>query len=174
MRSRVSFHGGAHEHDCPCRAARVARALAVLTLGMFAACATAATITVNSNADTVANDGVCTLREAIVAANTDTASGAMAGECAAGSGTDTIVFAIPGAGVHTITLTGALPNITTPMTIDGYTQSGASANTLAVGDNAVLQIEINGNAITNPNAWAFHILGGGNTRFAGSTSTPIR
>ena len=36
----------------------------------------AATITVNSLDDTVANDGQCTLREAIIAANTDTASGA--------------------------------------------------------------------------------------------------
>ena len=40
------------------------------------------TITVNSTLD-VANstDGLCTLREAIIAANTDTASGATAGEC---------------------------------------------------------------------------------------------
>ena len=41
-------------------------------------------IVVNSSADTVADDGVCTLREAITAANSDTASGATAGECAGG------------------------------------------------------------------------------------------
>ena len=35
----------------------------------------AATITVNSNLDTVADDGACTLREAITSANSDTASG---------------------------------------------------------------------------------------------------
>ena len=46
----------------------------------------AASIVVNSSADTVADDGFCTLREAITAANTDTASGAMLGECSAGSG----------------------------------------------------------------------------------------
>src|SRR5216683_3054349 len=50
------------------------------------------TITVNSVGD-IANstDGLCTLREAITAANTNTASGATAGECAAGdsSGSDT-------------------------------------------------------------------------------------
>ena len=59
----------------------------------------AATITVNSTADGAgANDGVCTLREAILAANTNTASGAAAGECVAGTaGLDTIAFAIPGA-----------------------------------------------------------------------------
>ncbi len=47
----------------------------------------AATITVNAgNADgfTVADDGQCTLTEAINSANTNTASGASAGECAAG------------------------------------------------------------------------------------------
>jgi CSLREA domain-containing protein len=51
------------------------------------------TIIVNSLSD-VANgtDGLCTLREAITAANNDTASGATAGECAAGSssGSDAI------------------------------------------------------------------------------------
>src|SRR5881394_1470688 len=50
------------------------------------------TITVNSLLD-VANssDGLCTLREAIIAANTNAASGVAAGECAAGnSDSDTI------------------------------------------------------------------------------------
>ena len=76
----------------------------------------AAGIVVNSNADTVANDGFCTLREAITAANTDTASGAAIGECAAGAGTDTITFAAD----YTITLVGSqLPPITTQMTITG-------------------------------------------------------
>ncbi|MGB0386195.1 MAG: choice-of-anchor Q domain-containing protein [Ardenticatenaceae bacterium] len=51
-----------------------------------------ATITVNSTADVVADDGLCTLREAITAANRDTASGLLSGECAAGSGHDTIVL----------------------------------------------------------------------------------
>ena len=45
----------------------------------------AATITVNSLADVaIGPDGLCTLREAISAANTDTSSGVVAGECAAG------------------------------------------------------------------------------------------
>src|ERR1043166_6682360 len=52
-----------------------------------------ATITVNSTSPVIANDGLCTLPEAIISANTNTASGAMAGECPAGSsGTDTIVL----------------------------------------------------------------------------------
>jgi hypothetical protein len=60
--------------------------------------------------------------------------------------TDTISFAItPLGGVKTIAMGGtALPQITTPVTIDGYTQSGASANTKALsgGDDAVLTVEI--------------------------------
>src|SRR5437667_1889846 len=92
------------------------------------------TFTVNSAADpgTGVCDAVeCTLREAITAAN-------------AHAGTDTIVFNIPGAGPHTIRPTSNLPSITSPVTIDGYTQPGASVNTLDDGDNAVLTIELDG------------------------------
>jgi CSLREA domain-containing protein len=46
-----------------------------LLLAYGASPAQAATITVNSLADTTADDGQCTLREAITAANTDNASG---------------------------------------------------------------------------------------------------
>src|SRR4029079_12857251 len=71
----------------------------------------AATITVNSTSDaTNATDGLCTLREAITAANTDTQSGAVAGESIAGSGSDTIAFNIPGSGVKTITPATVLPD----------------------------------------------------------------
>ena len=112
----------------------------------------AATITVNSTLDVANNsDGKCTLREAITAANSDTASGGPAGECAAGSGTDSIHFAIPGSdpgcdgsGVCTIKPTSDLPVIQTPLTIDGYTQTGAAVNTLPHGTNAKLKIVING------------------------------
>ena len=139
------------------------RALALATAGLALLLATvparAATITVNSAADTAANDGKCTLREAITAANTDTVSGALAGECAAGTlGLDTIVFAIPaatdpgcvvGTGVCTIAPAFALPSITSAITIDGYTQAGALANTNTVasrlGLNGSLKIELKGN-----------------------------
>jgi len=85
--------------------------------------ARAASIFVNSAADTVADDGACTLREAITAANTDTASGATVGECAAGSSADTITFAAD----YTITLAGSqLPAVTTEMTITG----NGAANTI--------------------------------------------
>ena len=79
----------------------------------------AATITVNSLSDVAnASDGLCTLREAVTAANNNVASGAAVGECAAGgsSGSDTIdLTAIAG----TITLTSALPDLTTDMTLNG-------------------------------------------------------
>ena len=57
---------------------------------------------------------------------------------------DTIAFNIPGTGVHTISPASALPAITNPVIIDGYTQPGASPNTLANGDNAVLEIVLDG------------------------------
>ncbi|MDT7807412.1 MAG: hypothetical protein QOJ70_1225 [Acidobacteriota bacterium] len=57
---------------------------------------------------------------------------------------ETIVFDIAGAGVHTIQPASALPTVTDPVIIDGYTQPGASPNTLAVGDDAVLLIELEG------------------------------
>jgi len=127
-------------------AARSLRFCAVI-LTLWAGAAQAATITVNSTADVMVNDGVCTLREAIIAANTNTASGAMAGECAAGTaGLDTIAFAIPGAGVRTITPAPLLPTITEAVFINGYTQPGTSPNTNAfpAALNTVLLIEVNG------------------------------
>ncbi len=57
-----------------------------------------------------------------------------------------IVFDIPGAGPHVIAPTTPLPVITTRVTIDGYTQPGASANTDVQwkGSNAVIQVELQG------------------------------
>jgi CSLREA domain-containing protein len=97
---------------------------AALTMPALAMPASA-TITVNSTDDVVpvnGSDGKCTLREAITAANTDTALGGAAGECVAGSGDDTIsfdatVFAAPGP--HIISLTAALPDLTSNINING-------------------------------------------------------
>ena len=55
---------------------------------------------------------------------------------------DFIHFDIAGAGPHTITPLTPLPALTDPVVINGYSQSGASSNTLANGDNAVLQIVV--------------------------------
>ena len=89
----------------------------------------------SDTADGVCDDGTgkCTLRAAIEQAN-------------ASVGKDTIAFNIPGAGPHTIQPTSALPTITDPVVIDGYTQPGASPNTNGpgLGLNTVLKIELDG------------------------------
>src|ERR1043166_10237902 len=59
---------------------------------LAAATPTPTAITVNSLSDDAANDGLCTLREAITSANTQAASGAAAGEGAAGSASNSITF----------------------------------------------------------------------------------
>jgi hypothetical protein len=65
----------------------------------------------------------------------------------AGGTPDVINFNIPGAGVQTIAVTGtAEPTIIRPLTINGYSQTGASANTLANADNAVILIRLDGAA----------------------------
>ena len=101
------------------------------------------TFTVDSTADLkdAGLDGVCdgsplpavrtcTLRAAIEEAN-------------ASPGADTIRFNIPGEGVKTISTTSGL-RITEQVTIDGYTQPGASPNTLEQGTNAKIMIELDG------------------------------
>ena len=75
----------------------------------------------------------------------------------------TIVFNIPGAGVHTIVPLSALPTITAPVTIDGYTQPSASANTLDVGDNAVIAIELSGVGLGTITGTALTVVSGGTT-----------
>ncbi len=76
-----------------------------------------ATITVNTTADTVAMDGLCSLREAIQAANSNTA----VNECQPGTpGLDTIQFDI-GAGTPVINVTSPLPTITESLSINGNT-----------------------------------------------------
>jgi CSLREA domain-containing protein len=113
----------------------------------------ASTIVVNSNSDVSADDGLCTLREAITASNSDTASGATLGECIVGSGVDTIEFNITGAADfvnggqngYTIEPLSELPTITQTVTIDGYTQPGSSVNTEVspAPINSNMLIEIN-------------------------------
>src|SRR3954451_22563372 len=105
-----------------------------------------ATITVTGTGDTIAKDGVVTLREAITAANTNADP---SGDTTPGDpGLDTIAFNIPGTGVRTINLTSTLPTITDPVVIDGYTQPGSAPNTLPDGDNAVPLIELNRGNLT--------------------------
>ena len=79
------------------------------------------------------------------------------------AGPDDIVFAIPAAGVQTISPTSPLPTVTGPVTINGYTQTGASPNSLAVGNNAVLLIEIDGSLAGNLTDGLLDITAGAST-----------
>lgn len=112
--------------------------------------------TTNDSADTTPGDGVCnasggcTLRAAIDESNLS-------------PGPDTIVFNIPLSGVLTINLKTNLPTLSDasgPMTIDGYTQPGASPNTDPLASNAVILIQLKG---TGPSSFdAFRISTAGN------------
>jgi hypothetical protein len=86
----------------------------------------------------------CTLRAAIEDSNTT-------------PGADQIVFNIPGTQVHTIFPNRPLPPITGQTSIDGYSQQpGASPNTLAQGDNAVIKVQLDGSfAGTGANGLTF-------------------
>ena len=125
----------------------------LVLLALWAARGLAATfIVVNTTNDNVANDGLCTLREAITAANNDTASGAASGECAAGSGADTITFAIPNtdagcpSGVCTINLlTAPAPDTASALAISSdLTITGTGADKLIVkrGDSVAERFRI--------------------------------
>jgi hypothetical protein len=110
------------------------------------------------------NDGGAgSLRQAILDAN-------------ATAGTQTIAFQIPGAGVHTISPTSALPDITDRVVIDGFTQpgfagtpvvelNGAGAGAVTAGLNVVSGgSTIQGLAINNFNGHGIRLgTAGGDT-----------
>src|SRR5215831_17838643 len=119
-------------------------------LSVTVSAATFQVTTTADNGDNV-NPTAGSLRKAILDAN-------------ANPGADDIVFLIAGSGVQTISPPTRLPNITDPVTIDGYTQNGASKNSIFDGDNAVLKIEINGaNAGAGFAGIGFTITGGSTT-----------
>ena len=102
--------------------------LLVLLLAGLAGVTRAATFTVNTTADA----GAGSLRQAILDAN-------------GSPGPDTIAFAIPGAGVHSISV-GSPLTITDTIVIDGYTQPGSLPNTDPYADNAIILVDLQGNA----------------------------
>ncbi|MGH9941600.1 MAG: SBBP repeat-containing protein, partial [Pyrinomonadaceae bacterium] len=97
----------------------------------FSACVTVSSGGANLTVTNTNDSGAGSLRQAIIDSNNT-------------AGIQTISFNIPGSGVQTITPLSPLPTITDPIVVDGYTQPGASANTLAVGNNAVLLVELSG------------------------------
>ena len=103
----------------------------------FSQCATVATDSVQPGPDYTVNTaddhadpggctfGDCSLREAIDTANAN------------GAPLATISFAIPGSGTHQISVTEVpLPDITTPVVIDGTTQPGFTSRPLIVLDGS--------------------------------------
>jgi hypothetical protein len=91
---------------------------------------TPAMIAVTGTGDTIAVDGVVTLREAITSVNGGADVNADVVASGAYGTADTINFAIPGAGVQTINvLTTALPQIVKTLTLDGFSQPGAAFGT---------------------------------------------
>ena len=131
------------------------------------AIAAPATFTVNVNTDEgdanpgdgiceTANTGECTLRASIEEAN-------------ANEGADTIEFNIPTSGVITFTPATPFPFISDEVSINGYTQSGASANTAVSPNpiNSVIMLELDG---TNAGA----ANSGGITFIPGSEGSSLR
>jgi len=123
-------------------------ALILSTLPLQKTAHSAATITVNTTSDQLTNDALCSLREAIIAANSDSAVGG----CNAGSGIDIILFdanlSLPATFTLSITGTGEDAtqrgdlDITSSLTI-------TPANASQIG-----KITIDGNASDR----VFHIL----------------
>jgi CSLREA domain-containing protein len=91
-------------------------------------------------ADPIGPAGTCSLRDAITAANTKSATN----NCSAGSGTDTIAFSRGLTG--TITLNSTLPPITGNLTISGPT---ASPGITLDGNNKFQVVLVNSGAVLN-------------------------
>ncbi|MBL8094759.1 MAG: right-handed parallel beta-helix repeat-containing protein [Anaerolineales bacterium] len=157
----------------PWLVARFALALAMIAGALASAKpATATTIQVTTTTDDRLNNGNCTLREAIIAANTDAAVDG----CPAGSGADTVLLAAGSYGLSVAgtgedaAATGDL-DVTEDLTIDGASLIGTfiSANLLdrafEVLDNAHLTLSHltieDGNGTVGGLGGAIRVEGGG-------------
>ena len=127
---------------------------------LMASEAGANTYTVTSAADS----GFGSLRQAISDANAQQVTGGT--RCAPHS----IVFAIPGTGLHTIRPLSPLPMFNIPITLDGYSQPGSSVNTLSEGSNAVIAIELDGSLAGATDAIVIGASIPGSPLCAGNTS----
>jgi CSLREA domain-containing protein len=119
------------------------------------------TITVNTlNDNTTEGNGLCTLREAINNANSE--SDTTEGNCVAGTGDDTIVFSLSGMIVLGSTLPAIANSSPGSLTIDGsgqtITVSGANSfQVMEVGSGATLSL----NDLTIANGAPTNSVGGG-------------
>jgi hypothetical protein len=129
-RSRASLRRTDHDRRLRIEALENRCLLAVLTVD---------SLLDNFNPAAPTSDGVVTLREAILAANTDAA----VGDASAGSGMDEIAFAVNGK----INLASQLPTITADLLIDGGGRSIAIAGAGGTGSGGYRIFEFNdGNA----------------------------
>ncbi|MBO9680546.1 MAG: right-handed parallel beta-helix repeat-containing protein [Acidovorax sp.] len=147
---------------------------AVLLAGLWCSAAQAATFTVTEAGDDIDNflgDGLC------VTATGGCSLRAALLEATVLPGSHRIEFNIPTApGMPAVIAPlSALPAVVAPIVIDGTTQPGSSANTLAVGDNAVINVRLDGaNAgashglMFDPNATGSVLRGLAVTRFGRS------
>lgn len=141
--------------DCRCTKWRPAACLAALALLPLPAIA--ANIAVTTLADADAVDGGCSLREAILAANTD----APYNECAAGTGSsDRILLTVPG----TILLAANLPELSDSAALLGL----GPGSSIVDGQNArtILRLDTGGAGQT------FRLEGLTLTRGAGTSAGP--
>ncbi len=130
-----------------------------------------ATITVTGTGDAFDLDNLTALREAIDSVNLQSDTNAdvtlnRSGIYASlpGGTPDVINFNIAGAGVHKISAVTSQPTIARPVLINGYSQPGASVNTLANADNAVILIQLDGaNAVVAGEALTLGAGSGGST-----------
>lgn len=95
----------------------------------------AAYIQVNTSSDSVVADQLCSLREAIISANSNSSDGS---GCASGelNSVDQITFdsmVFPSDGENSITLTSSLPNITSSLTIVGQGNGGLTIDANGTG-----------------------------------------
>jgi hypothetical protein len=121
------------------------RTLRILVLALLSACASSAAVFIVTN---TADSGAGSLRSCITSANNL-------------AGADDIQFNLPGSGVRTIFPDTPLPDITSPVTIDGYTQPGSHANTLDWDNDAQLLVRLDGLQLTNGLPYALTLKASG-------------
>lgn len=115
--------------------------------------ARAATFTITANWDSFPGDGLCSLREAIIAANTNTAVDA----CPAGNGVDTIILP---AGQYDLTVAGINENAALTGDLD------ITEDLIIIGDGSA-NTTINANGVDR----SFHILWTATVEISGLTIT---
>ncbi len=139
----------------------------------------AASLTVSTLIDVVdSNDGLCSLREAVIATNTNTASGAGAGECPAGSDTTTDLITLENSAVYLLEIAGPdedasatgdldIVNNTAEVDVEIVAADAGVATIDGNGLDRVLHIssaglEMTGITLTNGDATVSSFKGGGN------------